>query len=73
MWDLPRPGLEPVSPALAGGFLTTAAPGKSHLLILYSSLIWYIESFLKGGGKEKNEEEKEMEERERDISSRTCT
>ena len=23
MWDLPRPGLEPVSPALAGGFLTT--------------------------------------------------
>ena len=29
MWDLPRPGLEPVSPALAGGFLTTAQPGKS--------------------------------------------
>ena len=28
MWDLPRPGLEPVSPALAGGFLTTAPPGK---------------------------------------------
>ena len=27
MWDLPRPGLEPVSPALAGGFLTTASPG----------------------------------------------
>ena len=24
MWDLPGPGLEPVSPALAGGFLTTA-------------------------------------------------
>ena len=23
MWDLPGPGLEPVSPALAGGFLTT--------------------------------------------------
>ena len=31
MWDLPRPGLEPVSPALAGGFLTAAAPpGKSQ-------------------------------------------
>ena len=29
MWDLPGPGLEPVSPALAGGFLTTAPPGKS--------------------------------------------
>ena len=28
MWDLPGPGLKPVSPALAGGFLTTAAPGK---------------------------------------------
>ena len=28
MWDLPGPGLEPVSPALAGGFLTTAPPGR---------------------------------------------
>ena len=28
MWDLPGPGLQPVSPALAGGFLTTAPPGK---------------------------------------------
>ena len=28
MWDLPRPGLEPVSPALAGRFLTTAPQGK---------------------------------------------
>ena len=40
MWDLPGPGLEPVSPALAGGFLTTAPPGKPHDHILnfsYSS------------------------------------
>ena len=29
MWDLPGPGLEPVSLALAGEFLTTAPPGKS--------------------------------------------
>ncbi|KAJ8782467.1 hypothetical protein J1605_010175 [Eschrichtius robustus] len=29
MWDLLGPGLEPVSPALAGGFLTTGPPGKS--------------------------------------------
>ena len=29
MWDLPRPGIEPVSPALAGRVLTTAPPGKS--------------------------------------------
>ena len=27
-WDLPGPGLELLSPALAGGFLTTAPPGK---------------------------------------------
>ena len=31
MWDLPRPGLEPVSPALAGGLSTTAPPGKPPL------------------------------------------
>ena len=28
MWDPPRPGLEPVSPASAGGLSTTAPPGK---------------------------------------------
>ena len=28
MRDLPTPGLEPVSPALAGRFSTTAPPGK---------------------------------------------
>ena len=28
MWDLPGPGLEPVSSALAGRFSTTAPPGK---------------------------------------------
>ena len=39
MWDLPRPGLEPVSPALAGRFSTTAPPGKPrwpHLIHLPS-------------------------------------
>ena len=34
MWDLPRPGLEPVSPALAGRFSTTAPPGKPGIAIL---------------------------------------
>ena len=33
MWDLHRPGLEPVSPALAGGFLTTVPPGKSQSVL----------------------------------------
>ena len=28
MWDLPGPGIEPVSPALAGRFSTIAPPGK---------------------------------------------
>ena len=28
MWDPPRPGLEPVSPALAGRLPTTVPPGK---------------------------------------------
>ena len=30
MWDLPRPGLEPMSPALADRFSTTAPPGKPY-------------------------------------------
>ena len=38
VWDLPGPGLEPVSPALAGGFLTTAPPGKPQDLTFYSIL-----------------------------------
>ena len=35
MWDLPRPGLEPVSPALAGRFSTTAPPGKPYFIFLF--------------------------------------
>ena len=31
MWDLPGPGIKPVSPALAGGFFTTEPPGKPLL------------------------------------------
>ena len=37
MWDLPGPGLEPMSPSLAGRFSTTAPPGKS--LIYFLSLL----------------------------------
>ena len=39
MWDLPRPGLEPVSPALAGGLPTTAPPGKPRQNLF---LIWFV-------------------------------
>ena len=28
MWGLPRPGIEPASPVLAGGFFTTRSSGK---------------------------------------------
>ena len=32
VWHLSRPGMEPPSPALTGGFLTTGPPGKPHPL-----------------------------------------
>ena len=35
MWDLPRPGLEPMSPVLAGRFSTTAPPGKPRHMYLF--------------------------------------
>ena len=34
MWDPPGPGLQPLSPALASGFLSTVPPGKSHASII---------------------------------------
>ena len=40
MWDLPRPGLEPVSPALAGGLPTAAPPGKPSPLFLFGFLLF---------------------------------
>ena len=40
MWDLPRPGFEPVSPALAGRFSTTAPPGKPQICILKELLFF---------------------------------
>ena len=36
-WDLPGPGLEPVSLALAGRFLTTVPPGKSFFFVYFIS------------------------------------
>ena len=38
MEDLPGPGMEPVSLALAGGFLTTGPPGKSSWIFFKSSV-----------------------------------
>ena len=53
MRDLPGPGLEPVSPALAGGFLTTVPAGESlsrlkkHLKIkkAFKKLWWFWAEF----------------------------
>ena len=39
MWDPPRPGLEPVSPALAGRFSTTAPPGKPMCFLLKAIIL----------------------------------
>ena len=46
MWDLPRPGIKPMSPALTGPFLTTGPPGKSlfvdFLMVLLLAVRWYL-------------------------------
>ena len=47
MWDLPGPGLEPVSPALADGFLTTVPPGMPSI---FKKIYLFIYLFLAGFG-----------------------
>ena len=45
--DLPNPGMEPaapVSPALAGGFLTTPLPAKPKLKVVYENVLMRISS-----------------------------
>ena len=54
MWDLPRLGLEPMSPALAGRFSTTAPPGKplnsffnraeGKYRKFYSTFMWIVQA-----------------------------
>ena len=39
LWDPPEPGVDPMSPALAGGLLPTAPPGKS-LVFFFKKLIY---------------------------------
>ena len=43
MWDLPGPGLEPMTPALAGGFLTTVPPGKSETIFTYRKVVTIVQ------------------------------
>ena len=42
MWDLPGPGLKPVSPALASGFLTTAPQGSSNLSHIFTGVLFVL-------------------------------
>ena len=39
MWNLPGPGIEPVSRALAGGFLPTVPPGKSGNYFKFETIL----------------------------------
>ena len=46
MWDLPGPGIKPVSPELAGRFSTTAPPGKSCIdlqFLFFLEALWRVE------------------------------
>ena len=42
MWDLSGPGLEPVSPALAGRLSTTVPPGKPYIWLLNTHISQFI-------------------------------
>ena len=45
MWDLPRPGLEPASPELAGRLSTTVPPGKPLFYFLFfGHTAWHVGS-----------------------------
>ena len=46
MWDPPGPGLEPVSPALAGGFLITVPPGKSQRFCFLNAKVFNLDNVL---------------------------
>ena len=44
MWDPPRPGLEPTSPALAGRLSTTAPPGKPLLILKNIPVVSFLQA-----------------------------
>ena len=46
MWDPPRPGLEPVSPALAGRFSATAPPGRPLIILEAQKFLTLMKSCL---------------------------
>ena len=47
MWNLPRPGIEPVSPPLTGGLFTTEPSGEpSFCLVNFEFIFSYLNLFL---------------------------
>ena len=42
MWDLPRPGIEPMSFALAGRFFTTQPPGQCFICFFKKLQFYYV-------------------------------
>ena len=42
MWDLPEPGIEPVSATLAGRFFTTEPPGKPLIFLIWPLVLFFI-------------------------------
>ena len=47
MWDLPRPGIEPVSPALVGDSYPLDHEGSPLWVFLYGH--WTLPNLVKGG------------------------
>ena len=47
-WDLPRPGIEPMSPALAGGFLTLGLPRMPKNFVFLALPFSYWSIFIYG-------------------------
>ena len=52
MWSLFRTGIEPMSPTLAGGFLSTTSLLPQCLHLLYYQLKFFLQQFLQEGVKE---------------------
>ena len=50
MWDFPGPGIEPVSPALAGRFLSAEPSGKAltHYYIIKKIYLNFVPDFWQG-------------------------
>ena len=49
MWNLPRPEIKPMSPALADRFLSTTPPGKSKTTVLITIMeVWMKQTMTSG-------------------------